>query len=226
MSFFFYLCYNCYSDRMMRKIIFVIIIFLVNLNFVYAKETVKYLDCVDGDTIKVLVNNEEKTVRLLAIDTPESVKPNSEIEYYGKEASEYTCNKIKKAKKIVLEYDPNSDKVDKYDRLLAWVFVDDKLLQTELVEKGYAKVAYLYGDYKYIDTLMAKQEKASAKNIGIWDENAKAIYEANLVSDNKIIRDDYTNKEIVIIVILFLIIVFISDKNINKKAKKKLNKYL
>ena len=95
-----------------------------------------------------------------------------------------------------------------------------------MVEKGYAKVAYLYGDYKYTSTLQEKQELASAKSIGIWNEEAKKLYEDNLVTDAKVISDDYTNKEIVIIVILFLIIVFISDKNIKKKAKKKLNKYL
>lgn len=211
---------------MIKKIILVIGIFLIGINNIYAKENVKYSACVDGDTIKVILNKEEKTVRLLAIDAPESVKPNSKIEYYGKEASEYTCNKIKKAKKIQLEYDSNSDKVDKYDRLLAWVYVDGNLLQSELVEKGYAKVAYLYGDYKYTSTLQEKQELASAKSIGIWNEEAKKLYEDNLVTDAKVISDDYTNKEIVIIVILFLIIVFISDKNIKKKAKKKLNKYL
>ena len=210
----------------MKKIILGICTFLTFINFTYAKETVKYAGCVDGDTIKVTIKKEVKTVRLLAVDTPESAKPENEIEYYGKESSEYTCSRIKKAKKIELEYDANSDKVDKYDRLLAWVFVDDKLLQTELVEKGYAKVAYLYGDYKYTDILKEKQEKASAKSIGIWNEEAKALYDNNLPTDTKLVSDEYTNKEIIIIVILFLIIVFISDKSIKKKAKKKLNKYL
>ena len=211
---------------MKKYIIIVISVFLININNVYAKEHVKYSDCIDGDTIKVLLDNEEKTVRLLAVDTPESVKPNAEIEYYGKEASEYTCNIIKNAKKIQLEYDSNSDKVDKYDRLLAWVFVDGKLLQELLIENGYAKVAYLYNDYKYTNILMERQELAQTKNIGIWNEVAKENYDNNLTTDIKQVSDDYTNREIVIIVILFLIIVFVSDKSIKKKAKKKLNKYL
>ena len=99
-------------------------------------------------------------------------------------------------------------------------------MQSELVSKGYAKVAYLYGDYKYTNTLKEQQEKASAKGIGVWDEEAKASYDNSINTEAKIVSDDYTNKEIIIIVILFLIIVFISDKNIKKKAKKKLNKYL
>jgi len=210
----------------MKKIILIISIFFIEINFAYAKENVKYVACVDGDTIKVKIKKEVKTVRMLAIDTPESVKPESKIEYYGKEAGEYTCKKIKKANKIELEYDPNSDKEDKYGRVLAWVFVDGKLLQQELVAKGYAKVAYLYGDYKYTDILKVEQEKASVKSIGIWDEEARIAYDSDITTDTKIISDEYTNKEIIIIVILFLIIVFISDQNIKRKAKKKLNKYL
>ena len=211
---------------MKKHIILIISIFFIGIDFVYAKENVKYSDCVDGDTIKVLLNNEEKTVRLLAVDTPESVKPNNEVEYYGKESSEYTCNMIKNAKKIQLEYDPKSDKVDKYDRLLAWVYVDGKLLQELLVSNGYAKVAYLYNDYKYVNSLMEYQELAQSKNIGIWNTLEKNKYDNNLTTEIKQVSDDYSNREIVIIVILFLIIVFISDKSIKKKAKKKLNKYL
>ena len=60
--------------------------------FVYAKEEVTFSKCVDGDTIKVKVKNKEATVRMLAVDTPESVHPKKIVEYYGKEASDYTCN--------------------------------------------------------------------------------------------------------------------------------------
>lgn len=210
----------------MKKIVICFLVLFINITNVYAKETVKYNSCVDGDTIKVSIDNDIKTVRLLAIDTPESVKPNSNIEYYGKEASEYTCNRIKNAKKIELEYDSNSDKEDKYGRLLAWVFIDKELLQSTLVELGYAKVAYLYGDYKYTSILEEKQELASAKGIGIWNQEAEKKYEKTLGTNLTDTIDDYSNKEIIIIIILFLIIVFIGDKAIKNKAKKKLKNYL
>lgn len=202
---------------MKKTTIFIISLFLININFVYAKETVKYAACVDGDTIKVFINNEEKTVRLLAIDTPESVKPDTLVEYYGKEASEYTCNKIKKAKKIELEYDKNSDKLDKYDRILAWVFIDGKLLQTYLVTNGYAEVAYLYNDYKYTDILKEKQELASAKGLGIWNTTAKEEYNKTLTTNISNIDEDYSNIEVVIITCLFLLFVFLSKTVIKKK---------
>ena len=67
--------------------------------------------------------------KIVAIDTPEST---NEIEYYGKESSEFTCNSLKNAKTITLEYENN--KKDKYDRTLAWIFVDDKLLQSEIIK--------------------------------------------------------------------------------------------
>lgn len=219
---------------MKKKIILMLSIFFIGINLVSAKETVKFSDCVDGDTIKVLVGKEEKTIRMLAIDTPESVHPTKGIEYYGKEASEYTCNKVKNAKKIEIEYDDNSDKTDKYDRLLVWVFTDDILLQKDLVSNGYAKVAYLYDDYKYTSILEKEQELASAKNIGIWNEDAKNKYnkENNITTDNKTAStsvketSNYTTKDIIIIGILLLIIVFVGDKSIKNKAKKKLKKYL
>ena len=142
---------------MKKNVVLIISIFFIFLDFVYAKEKVKFSSCVDGYTIKVIINDKEKTVRMLAIDTPESVHPNKDVEYYGKEASEYTCNKVTNAKKIELEYDDNSDKEDKYNRLLAWVYVDGKLLQEDLIENGYAKMAYLYGNYKYMDNLCERK---------------------------------------------------------------------
>jgi len=210
----------------MKKVVILLSIFFIGLNGVYAKENVKFSDCVDGDTIKVIKNEKEYTVRMLAVDTPESVHPTKGVEYYGKEASEYTCNTVKNAKKLELEYDDNSEKEDKYGRLLAWVFTDDILLQQQLVENGYAKVAYLYDDYKYTKELEKKQELASIKNLGIWNEEAANNYDGNVMEIDKDIQEDYTTKDIIIIAILLLIIVFVGNKSIKNKAKKKLKKYL
>lgn len=229
---------------MKKKIILILSIFFLGINFAFAKETVKFSKCVDGDTIKILLDNKEYTVRMLAIDTPESVHPTKGIEYYGKEASEYTCQKVTNAKKIQLEYDDDSEKMDKYDRLLAWVFVDENLLQEELITNSYAKIAYLYGDYKYTKQLEKAQEIASAKNIGIWDQEAKEKYDnenniktnddsENNNTDTTTIgatslneTDNYSTRDIIVIGILLLIIVFVGDKTIKNKAKKKLKKYL
>ena len=193
----------------MRKYIMLFLFALIiNINIVYASDVVKYADCVDGDTIKVLIKDKEVTVRLLAIDTPESVKPDTDVAYYGKEASEYTCKRIKKAKKILLEYDSKSDKVDKFDRVLAWVFLDGKLLQSDLVENGYAKVAYLYDEYKYANLLKEKQELAVAKGIGIWNDENRKKYENSSNLEN-IDTQKEENYEVFIITIMFLLITFL-----------------
>ena len=87
------------------------------------------------------------------------------------------------------------------------------LLQESLVEGGYAKVAYLYNDYKYTNILLEKQELVSSKNIGIWDQEAKVEYESNINKDDK---EEESNIYIFILTMIFLIIVGIS-KLIKKK---------
>lgn len=212
---------------MKKKLILIIGIFFISTNIVFAKDRVTFSNCVDGDTFKIILDDKEYSVRMLAIDTPESVHPTKGIEYYGKEASDFTCDKLSNAKVIELEYDDNSDKLDKYDRLLAWVFVDDELLQQTLIEQGYAKVAYLYDDYKYTKMLEEKQELASAKNKGIWDTEAKEIYESSKKVSNQEVDDkEYDKQDIIIIVVLLLIIIFVGNKSIKSKATKKLKKYL
>ncbi len=169
----------------MKNILVTIFAFLLFMVSTYAteKEEATFSKCVDGDTIKVLINDEEKTVRLLAIDTPETVKPGVEVQPYGKEASDYTCDKITNANKIELEYDPKSDKTDKYGRILAWVYVDNLLLESELISLGYAKVEYIYDDYLYVNDLYTLESEAADNKLGIWSEE-------EYVSTKKTFKDE------------------------------------
>lgn len=183
-----------------KKIIFLFFIFLsCNINVLAKdKEEVKFSKCVDGDTIKVILDGKERTVRMLAVDTPESVHPTKGVEYYGKEASNFTCDTVTNAKKIELEYDADSDKEDKYDRLLAWVFVDGELLQDMLIQGGYAEVAYLYGDYKYTSLLKDHQAVVEAKKIGIWNNEEREKYNSDndIKEDVENVDDNYSDDEI------------------------------
>ena len=113
----------------------------------------------------------------IAVDTPESVHPTKEVQAYGVEASNFTKEKLQNAKKIELEFDNNSDKTDKYNRYLAWVWVDGELLQKLLVSNGYAEVAYLYGEYKYTELLKELEKKAKNEGIGIWDKDREDNYD-------------------------------------------------
>lgn len=153
----------------MKKVVMIFLFFCLFITNVYAERVlVKFEACVDGDTIKVILDNKKTTVRFLAIDTPETVHPTKGEQPFGKEASNYTCNKVKNAKKLEIEYDKGSSKVDKYDRTLAWIFTDDLLLQKDLISLGYAKVAYLYGDYKYTEDLKKEESIAKSKKLGVW----------------------------------------------------------
>lgn len=156
----------------MKRLIIVWVLFLFIISPVYANEKVEvtFSKCVDGDTVKFILNDEEITARFLAIDTPETVHPTKEEEPFGKEASNYTCEKLTNASKIVLEYDDGSDKTDKYDRHLVWVFYDDNFLQEELLEQGYAKIAYIYGDYTYTEELQQIENNSRQNKIGLWSD--------------------------------------------------------
>lgn len=220
--------------RSIKKILFIIFIFVFSSNLVNAKEKVTFSKCVDGDTIKVLIDDKENTVRMLAIDTPESVHPTKGVEYYGKEASLYTCNLVSNANKIELEYDNNSDKKDKYDRILAWVWVDNILLQDELIKGGYAEVAYLYDDYKYTDTLKDNQAVAEASKIGIWNEEARKEFDSNNSTkdsdDTKEESSSYIDLKNIstkdIIIIIGIVIIGTIFGPVIKKIKRKIKKYI
>ena len=193
----------------MKKIIFIVITFFLFIDNTCAMNATLN-KCVDGDTAWFNVNGEVIKTRFLAIDTPEST---TKIEEYGKEASEYTCNMLTNAKKIVLEYDENSDKTDKYDRHLVWVFVDGTLLQKSLIENGLAEVAYLYDDYKYTSILEESEKIAKENKLNIW---------SNEESNNNDL--DYIS---IIIVIVILILYIFNSKcrtKINKKLKSKATK--
>lgn len=151
---------------------FILILLLINIIPLNALERfeVKLSSCVDGDTAKFIVDNKIQSTRFLAIDTPEST---IEKEEFGDVASDYTCNKLKNAKLIELELDPNSDKYDRYNRLLAWIWVDQALLQKDIISYGYAEVAYLYGDYKYTTELQGAMEIAKNNKVGMWSTSTE-----------------------------------------------------
>ena len=156
------------------------------------KERVVFYKCSDGDTARFLINGEDKKVRFLAIDTPEVNHQEKGTEPFGKEASEYTCNALKNAKEIYLEYDSNSDKEDKYGRILAFVYVDGIMLQRSLIKNGLARVAYIYGDYEYLDELKKDEESAKKNKIGIWSINENLPDE---VINNEKKINDISNEE-------------------------------
>ena len=171
-----------------------LIFFLIFPLIVFAntKEKVKFSKCVDGDTAKFERNNKVFTLRFLAVNTPETKSPKKGVEFYGKEASNYTCNRLEKAKNIEIEYDNKSDRNDRYGRNLGWVFLDGELLQKDLVENGYAKVEYLYGKYKYVEELKELETKAKKAKKGLWQKESSSSITSKK-SKNKNILENITD---------------------------------
>ncbi|HEX7066125.1 MAG TPA: thermonuclease family protein [Bacillales bacterium] len=122
---------------------------------------------VDGDTIDVKLNGEEETVRLLLVDTPETVHPQKPIQPFGPKAHRFMVELLK-GEKVKLEI--GEDPRGKYDRLLAYVYTEDGEMVNELLlRKGLARVAYVYPpDTKYVEEFRAIEEKARKNNRGIW----------------------------------------------------------
>lgn len=168
-------------------IFFILIIFPLTVNA--ERKEIEFDSCVDGDTIKAKIDGEVSTIRFLAVDTPETVHPEKKAEPYGKEASNYTCNRVKNAKKLEIEYDPGSDKLDKYKRTLGWIYVDGSLLQKELIEQGYAKVAYIYGDYLYTNELKNVEKNIKERKIGVWSDQTLNNKEDKEKSISELITD-------------------------------------
>ena len=160
----------------MKKWIILFIVFLsINVYADTSTRVVTFNRCVDGDTAVFNVDNEEVKFRFLAIDTPETVHPTKAVEEFGKDASEYTCTKLTNATEIIVEYE-NSNKTDKYGRSLGWIWVDGSLLQKELIDVGYAKVAYIYGKYRYTESLCLAQSIARKEKYGLWHDSEDEGY--------------------------------------------------
>ena len=158
----------------MKKVVIVLICFFSFISNIKGERlSVELAKCVDGDTAWFYLNEEKIKTRFLAINTPEST---NKKEAYGKEASKYTCDLLKKAENIEIEYDDNSDKLDKYNRHLVWVFVNNELLQEKILSEGLAEIKYVYGDYKYMDKLEKALKKAKNERKNMYSDYSEDLY--------------------------------------------------
>lgn len=128
---------------------------------------------VDGDTAVFAFDadndgrEEEFSARFLLIDTPETRHPKLGKQPLGDKAKERTAQLLKQGE-ITLEFDVGQ-RLDKYSRILVYVYVDGKSVQETLLEEGMARVAYVYPpNTRYLDELEAKQKVAQNKGIGVW----------------------------------------------------------
>jgi len=121
---------------------------------------------VDGDTFVINYNGEEEKVRLIGVDTPESVHPNKEKNTeFGDEVSDFSKEMLL-GKEVRLEFDV--DERDQYNRLLAYVYLDGQMYNKILLEKGYAKIATYPPNVKYVEDFTQIQKQARENKMGLW----------------------------------------------------------
>ncbi len=128
---------------------------------------------VDGDTVKVTLDGQQVSVRLIGINTPETVKPDSPVECFGPEASDF-AEQLLDGQPIALEFDETQGYYDRYDRVLAYVWrvLPDgslRLFNEEAVAGGFAYERQ-YGDepYAWRPEFAAAQERAQESGAGLW----------------------------------------------------------
>ena len=128
---------------------------------------------VDGDTVKVTLDGEQVSVRLIGINTPEAVKPGSPIECFGPESSDFAVDLLD-GQSIVLEFDESQGYLDRYDRVLAYVWrvLPDgtlRLFNEEAVRGGFAyERQYSDGPYAWKDAFDDAQRDAQEAGAGLW----------------------------------------------------------
>ena len=123
---------------------------------------------VDGDTIKVNIDDTVTTLRLIGMDTPETVDPRKTVQCFGKEASE-KAKELLTGKKVRLETDPTQGELDKYGRRLAYIYREDGIFYNKyMIEQGYAHEYTYNTPYIYQTEFKAAQKSAQDNLRGLW----------------------------------------------------------
>ncbi|MDO8552265.1 MAG: thermonuclease family protein [bacterium] len=143
---------------------------------------------VDGDTIVVNISGKNTTIRLIGLDTPETVDPQSSlrsrgyyggvgqtsVQCFGKEASD-KAKELLTGKRVRIEMDPSQGQLDKYGRTLAYVFLEDETNFNEMmIREGFGH-EYTYNlPYKYQKQFKEAEQTARENKIGLWSPEACA----------------------------------------------------
>ncbi len=117
---------------------------------------------VDGDTL--LLEGDER-IRLIGVDTPESVDPRRPVEAFGKEAAAFT-RRLAEGRRVRLEFD--QERSDRYGRTLAYVYLEDgTFLNAEIIRQGYGH-AYTRFPFRYSEEFRSYEREAREQRRGLW----------------------------------------------------------
>ena len=133
---------------------------------------------VDGDTAVIKVDGQERRVRLLGVDTPETVHPNKPVQFFGNEASSFTKKSLN-GRQVWLEYDENPQ--DRYKRHLVYLWLSkpsvinentirEYMFNARLLLGGYAKVMIIKPNKRYEALFKKFQDEAKKSRLGVWQQ--------------------------------------------------------
>jgi micrococcal nuclease len=120
---------------------------------------------VDGDTILVRIDGRSERVRYIGVDTPESVKPGTRVQCFGKAAAAAN-RRLVAGREVRLEYDAEAR--DRYGRLLAYVYRGELLVNAELIRRGYAKPLEIAPNLAHAPQLRELATAARRGRRGLW----------------------------------------------------------
>jgi len=136
--------------------------------------TARVVRVVDGDTVDVRLDGQVVRLRLIGIDTPEVVDPRRAVECFGREASA-KAHELLDGQTVTLEADTTQDDVDRYGRLLRYIWLPDgRLFNQEMIGQGYA-FEYTYRvPYKYQAEFKQAELDAREQQRGLWSQQTCA----------------------------------------------------
>jgi micrococcal nuclease len=127
---------------------------------------VRVTHVIDGDTIGVGRGWRYQQMRLIGVDTPETVHPEKPVEVFGLEAAAFTTRQLQ-SQWVHLEFEVGNLR-DRYDRLLAYVFLaDGTLFNAELIKHGYARVIAPV-PFRYYEEFKRYEHEARQADVGRW----------------------------------------------------------
>lgn len=133
---------------------------------------------VDGDTIVVDMSGVSTKVRLIGLDTPESVDPRKPVQCFGVEAANH-ARELLAGKSVRLEFDPSQGQLDRYGRTLAYIFLPDGTNFAErMIAEGYGHEYTYRLPYKYQSAFKAAEKTARDAQLGLWADAACAAQSA------------------------------------------------
>lgn len=131
------------------------------------KNTFVVTRVVDGDTIVVTTPGKTEKVRLIGVDTPETVDPRKPVQCFGKEASDFTKSLLTN-KSVRLDADPSQNDRDKYGRLLRYVFLAGVNVNEKIIAEGYGHEYTYRIPYKYQTEFKNAERLARESKKGLW----------------------------------------------------------